>query len=85
MLITLSPCLRSEYVYKAYLSDFCDLVYHQKLEQYVYQILILRIGEGKTVNGKNIFGKVMRHVDVRRCAFSALGLWLLCRFKETMR
>ena len=25
----------------------------------------------------------MRHVDVRRCAFGALGLWLLSRFKET--
>ena len=25
----------------------------------------------------------MRHVDVRRCAFGALGLWFLAQFKET--
>ena len=25
----------------------------------------------------------MRHVDVRRCVFGALGLWLSARFKET--
>ena len=82
-LMTLSGCLRSEPMYKADLSDLCDLVYHQKSERSLYQILIMRISEGKTVHDKNIFGRVMRHVDVRRCTFGALGLWLLARFKET--
>ena len=82
-LMTLSGCLRSESMMKADLSDLCDLVYQQKSERSPYQILIMRIGEGKTVHDKNIFGRLLRHVDVRRCAFGALGLWLLSRFKET--
>ena len=78
-LMTLSGCLRCESMYKTDLSDLCDLVYHQKSERSPYQILIMRTGEGKTVHDKNIFGRLLRHVDVRRCAFGALGLWLLSR------
>ena len=37
----------------------------------------------KTVKDKNNFDRIMRHVDVRTCAFGALGLWFLARFKET--
>ena len=59
-LMTLSSCLRSKPMYKADLSDLCDLVYHQKSERSLYQILIMRIGEGKTVHDKNIFERVMR-------------------------
>ena len=43
----------------------------------------MRIGEGKTVKDKNNDVRIMRHVDIRRCAFGALGLWFLARFKET--
>ena len=39
-LMTLSGCLRSESMYKANLSDLCDLVYHQKSVRFLYQILI---------------------------------------------
>ena len=49
LLMTLSNCLRSESIYKADLSDLCDLVYHQKSERSPYQILIMRISEDKTV------------------------------------
>ena len=65
-LMTLSGCLRSESMLKADLSDLCDLVYHQKSERSPYQILIMRIGEGKTVHDKTFFGRLLRHVDVRR-------------------
>ena len=82
-LMTLSGCLRSDSLYKADLCDLCDLVYHQNAERSVYQILILRIGEAKTIKDNAHFGRVLRHVDVTKCAFGALGLWLLARFKET--
>ena len=48
---------------------------NQKLEPSPYQNLIMRIGERKTLKDKNNVGRIMRHVDVRRCAFGALGLW----------
>ena len=48
-LMTLSGCLRSDSLYKADLCDLCDLVYHQNAKRSVYQILILRIGEAKTI------------------------------------
>ena len=83
--MTLSGYLRSESIYKADLSDLCDLVCHQKSVRSPYQILIMKVGEGKTVHEKHIFGRLMRHVDVRRYAFSALDLWLLARFKKTKR
>ena len=43
----------------------------------------MRIGEGKINKNKNIFGMVMRHVDIRSYTISSLGLWLLARFKKT--
>ena len=42
----------------------------------------MRIGEGKTVKDKNNVVRIMRHVDIRRCAFGALGLWFLARLKK---
>ena len=81
--MNLSDCLRSESIYKAKLCDLCDLFYHQKVERSTSQKLVMRIGEGKINKNKNIFGMVMRHVDIRSYTISSLGLWLLARFKKT--
>lgn len=81
--MTLFECLRSESIHNAALSDMCDLVYHQRVERFPYQILIMRIGKGKNVYHKTIFGRVMRHIDVRKCLITALKLSLLVRFRET--
>lgn len=81
----LSDCLRSDSIFKADscdLYDLCDFCYHQRSKQSAYQILIMRIVEDKTVHDKNIFVRVMRHADVRRCAMGTLDLWLLDRLKK---
>ena len=77
--MTLSSCLRNESIYK---TDLCILVYHSKSERSPYQILIMRIGNGKTVHNENMFGRVVLHVDVRQYPVELCGLWLLARFKE---
>ena len=79
-LINLSDCLRSKWIYK---TDLCGLVYYYRPKRSTYEILIMTVGEGKIFPGTSIFGRVMWHVDIRRCAIGILGLWLLARFRET--
>ena len=71
--MTLSGCLRSNSLYLAGLCDLCDIIYNQHAKRSTYQILIMRIGESKTIIDNAHFGRVMRHVDVTKCAFGALG------------
>ena len=83
LLFSLSGVLRSDSIYKADLSDFLDFKFKQKNEPHPYHIGILRVGEGKTVQNKCQFGKIMRHLDVNMCAMGALGFWLFARFMVT--
>ena len=43
----------------------------------------MRVGEGKTVQQKAQFGKMMRHSNVNMCAVGALAFWLFARFLVT--
>ena len=36
----------------------------------------MMFGEGKTAHQKNMLGRVMQHVDVKKRPISALELWL---------
>ena len=83
LLFSLSGVLRSDSIYKADLSDLLDFKFKQKNEPDPYHICILRVGEGKTVQNKCQFGKIMRHIDVHMCAMGALGFWLFSRFMVT--
>ena len=83
LLFSLSGVLRSDSIYKADLSDLLDFKFKQKNEPDPYHICILRVGEGKTVQNKCQFGKIMRHIDVNMCAMGALGFWLFARFMVT--
>ena len=83
MLFSFSAVLRSDSIYKADLSDLCDFKFQQKLEPDPYHVCILRVGEGKTVQKKAQFGKMMRHANVKMCAIGALGFWLYARFLIT--
>ena len=69
-----------ESIYKADLSDLCDLKFHAKLENDKYHILIMRIGASKTVKDKHFFCKTLRHQDAQLCSIGILGLYLLGRF-----
>jgi hypothetical protein len=46
-------------------------------------ILIMQILEGKTYNGKIVWGRAMRHMNVNMCSIGALGFYLMSRFKVT--
>ena len=48
-----------------------------------YNILMLRVGSGKTNKSKVVFGSFVRHIDPSRCGFGTLASYLLCRFNLT--
>ena len=83
LLFSLSAVLRSDSIYLADLSDLCDFKFKQKREPDPYHVCILRVGEGKTVQQKAQFGKMMRHLNVKICAVGALAFWLYARFMVT--
>ena len=84
-LATLCGVLRSESLFKADLSDLCDIIIDSEVskEPSPYHIVVLQIGEGKQNADKNIFGRFMRHRDPRLCALGALAMYLFLRFQVT--
>jgi hypothetical protein len=46
-------------------------------------ILIMQILEGKTNNGKMVWGCTMRHKNVDICSIGALGFYLMSRLEVT--
>jgi len=71
--------LRGESLFNCELSDLCDPV---KVDEgpHPCHILVMRIAIGKTNGLKTLYGRVMRHKDVRLCAIGALGFYLLAKF-----
>ena len=55
----------------------------QPKEEDDYHITILRDSDAKISKGKTRYGKVMLHKLPELCSISALGLYLLVRFKVT--
>ena len=52
------------------------------IRKHPYQILILRIGCGKIVDNKNMFGRSMRHNHFPKYLYGALEIYLLSRFMK---
>ena len=74
-----------ESLYLTGICDLCDffITTEQSKEPYPYHILILRVGAGKTNKNKVVFGRLVRHIDPTMYGFSALALYVLCRFNLT--
>ena len=84
-LMSLGAVLRSESLFKADLSDLCDVMLDtdKTNEPSPYHIVVLCIGEGKENNDKHIFGRIMRHWDPRLCGIGGLAMYLMLRFQLT--
>ena len=82
-LMTSGAVMRSDSLHSADLCDLCDFVFLQPKEGDDYHIIILRDGDAKISKGKTQYGKVMRHKLLELCSISALGLYLLVRFRIT--
>jgi hypothetical protein len=46
-------------------------------------IIIMQILEGKTNNGKLVWGCTMRHKNVNMCSICAVGFYLMSQFEVT--
>ena len=71
--------LRGESLFNCELSDLCDLVKGDE-GPHPCHILVMRIAMGKTNGLKTLYGRVMRHANVKLCAIGALGFYHLARF-----
>lgn len=75
--------LRCESIYQAELSD-CFIVKHKaQKDMHPWDVLVMNIWRGKTNYYKSLYGRAMRHFDVRLCPIGAFGFYLLARFDET--
>jgi hypothetical protein len=83
-LFTIAGILWGESPTRAELSDMSSIV---KVDEgppgHDAVILIMQIMEGKTNNGKMVWGFMMRHKNVDICSIGALGFYLMSRFEVT--
>ena len=81
---TASGILRCESLYRAEWSDFlCITAPRTDTDVHPIDIMVNVIAEGKTNKGRRLYGRAMRHRDVRLCCFGALSFYALYRFHYT--
>jgi Centromere DNA-binding protein complex CBF3 subunit, domain 2 len=81
---TASGILRAESLYRAEWSDFL-MISPPKNDTDVHPISIMvnQVSQGKTNNGRLLYGRAIRHRDVRLCAIGSLALYMMYRFYVT--
>jgi Centromere DNA-binding protein complex CBF3 subunit, domain 2 len=81
---TASGILRSESLHRAEFSDFL-MIRAPKTESDVHalDIMVNQIAIGKTNHGRLLYGRAMRHRDVRLCAVGSLSFYTMYRFHVT--
>jgi hypothetical protein len=83
-LFTITGIVRGELPIRAELSDMLSIV---KVDEgppgQDAVIIIMQILEGKTNNGKVVWGRTMLHKDVNMCSIGSLGFYLMSRFEVT--
>jgi hypothetical protein len=83
-LFTVTGIVRGESPIRAELSDIFSIVKEDEGPPgHDAVILIMQILEGKTNNGKIVWGRTMRHKNVSMCSIGALGFYLMSRFEVT--
>ena len=81
---TASGILRCESLYRAEWSDFlCITAPRTDTDIHPIDIMVNVIAEGKTNKGRRLYGRAIRHRDVRLCCFGALSFYALYRFHYT--
>jgi Centromere DNA-binding protein complex CBF3 subunit, domain 2 len=81
---TASGILRAESLYRAEWSDFL-MISPPKTDTDVHPISIMvnQVSQGKTNNGRLLYGRAIRHRDVRLCAVGSLAMYMMYRFYIT--
>ena len=81
---TASGILRSESLHRAEFSDFL-MIRPPKTELDIHHpdIMVNQISLGKTNHGRLLYGRALRHRDVRLCAVGALAFYTIYRFHVT--
>ena len=77
--MTLHGILRCESVYKADFSDLCGVRFRTKRDPHPLYILMMQFAEGKTNHGVTLYGRCLRHHDVRLCPVGAFAMYLFWR------
>jgi Centromere DNA-binding protein complex CBF3 subunit, domain 2 len=81
---TCSGILRAESLYRAEISDFIMITIPKTgTDVHPVQIMVNQVTQGKTNNGRLLYGRALRHRDVRLCAIGSLSMYLVYRFFVT--
>jgi Centromere DNA-binding protein complex CBF3 subunit, domain 2 len=81
---TSSGVLRCESLHRAEFSDFiCIKVPKTDTDIHPVEIMVNQIAQGKTNKGRLIYGRAIRHRDVRLCCIGALSFYLQYRLYVT--
>jgi Centromere DNA-binding protein complex CBF3 subunit, domain 2 len=78
---TASGILRAESLYRAEISDFMFISPPMtETDVHTVEIMINQVSQGKTNHGRLLYGRAIRHRDVRLCAVGSLAIYLMYRF-----
>jgi hypothetical protein len=81
---TASGILRCESLYRAEWSDLlCITAPRTDTDVHPIDKMVNVLAEGKTNKGRRLYGRAMRHRDVRLCCFGALSFYAQYRFQHT--
>ena len=81
LLETYSGILRGESVFNADLSDTLYVEVRKPTDPHVVPVYITQLAEGKTNDGRKLYGRMTRHKYVRQCAPGSKGQ-LISDFRE---
>ena len=77
LLMLVSGILRSESLHRAEISDFLSIRPPKRdYDIHPIYVQIQQICEGKTNHGQTLYGRAIRHKDVRLCAIGATAMYL---------
>ena len=83
MLFSTSGVLCGESTFNGMLSDLCDFTYTPQGTEIELHVLVLQIPEGKVNQFYTLFGCVMRHKNVFRCAMGGLAMYFFLCFQTS--
>ena len=82
-LCTNTGIMWGESMYKAELSDFPIICFYKADEPHPYEVLVYAIAQGKTNDGRVLYGRFLWAKDPVMCTVGGYGLYLLERFEQT--
>ena len=80
-LYSLHGILRYESLQNAELSDCFSVGFKKERDPHMLNISVIQLATGKTNHGIKLYGRCLRHKDVKLCGVGAMAMYLMYRFE----